>query len=437
MIATLASGIRNAKEPRMINRCSMGLFAWTAAAAVVVGLAGCSSSQQSDTSTPFVGAWGDRLDAVGLVAIMPPSEDVRVGDIYVFNVDSTDRMTAAQQRDASRRMVATGRWAALPVLDELQSEYSQRRAWPITPNAFAQLSQDPGVQQIWQEALASDGSSLFTPDESPARLRIVGLDGFSAVSFSTEEMDLVIPTEIASLVSGELRPDTVSVTMRVGSAESYSLSKSESISLLTERVAADDGRMQFRVRAPYRENLEFMANALGRVWLHLITEVVYIRSADIAVRPIKVSPADDDVTAEELLTVAKAAAATTPSRSQTPATEPAAGDASTASQEPASAPDRTGLKTLAATRLDPIYGAFVRAQAINDVLVASNANDSPGSLLRFLSVTDNSVSVRRIWPRGLAIGVRGLSMEVDAATGDILRSGPLGLTSDRLLQSMQ
>ena len=398
----------------MINRGRLGQFLWMTTAAIVAGSTGCSNAPQSGSANPFVGKWADRLDNLGLVAIVPPSEDVRVGDIYVYDVDATARMTAAQQRTASRRMVSTGRWGALPVLDELQAEYSQRRAWPITPAALAQLNQDPGIQQVWQEPLASDGSSLFAPEDAPARLRVVGLDGFSTISFSTAEMDLVVPTEVASLISGRLRSETVSVTMRVGSAESYSLSKSESISLLAEEVAADDGGMQYRVRAPYRKNLEFMANAItGRVWLHLITEVVYIRSADIAVRLTKASTTGDDVSVEELV-IASTATATTPSE--------------------ASATDTAGPQTVDVSKLDPAYGAFLRAKAINEVLGAA---DSSGSLLRFISVTDDSVSVRRIWPRGLAIGVRGLAMEVDAATGDILRSGTLRMSSDLQLQSMK
>ncbi len=320
----------------MINRSSLGRCVWMTLAAIVIGLTGCSSSTQS--GSPFVGEWGKRLDNLGFMAVMPPSEDVRVGDIYVSDVDPSVTMSAAERHMAARRIASTGRWSALPVLDELQAEYSQRRAWPITPSAFAKVSQDPTLQPVWQEPLASDGMSLFRPDDSPTRLRVVGMAGFTAVSFSTEDMDLVIPTEIATLVSGELRPDTVSVTMRVGSAESYALSQSDAIGLLTEQVTADDGGMQYRVSAPYRDNLEFMADAVtGRVWLHLITEVVYIRTADIAVRSMSASLADDMVTHEELTTAANLAAAATQNQPQTSAVDPATGDAASAPPQPAGA----------------------------------------------------------------------------------------------------
>ena len=84
------------------------------------------------------------------------------------------------------------------------------------------------------------------------------------------------------------------------------------------------------------------------------------------------------------------------------------------------------LGAFAATKLDPLYGAFVRAQAINDVLAEAVGDNVPGSLVHFISVTDESVAIRRLWPRGLAVGVRGLILEVDAGTGRVLRSGPMG-----------
>ncbi len=74
---------------------------------------------------------------------------------------------------------------------------------------------------------------------------------------------------------------------------------------------------------------------------------------------------------------------------------------------------------------DPIYGAFVRASAINRVLIESDADDLPGGFVRFLSVTDESVTLRRIWQRGIAIGMRGVTLEVDTANGQIVSFGPL------------
>ena len=76
--------------------------------------------------------------------------------------------------------------------------------------------------------------------------------------------------------------------------------------------------------------------------------------------------------------------------------------------------------------LDPAYAAFVRAGAINELLVETNADVLPGGFLRFVSITDDSITVRRVWQRGLAVGARGLTLEVDKVTGAVLRAANMG-----------
>ena len=76
--------------------------------------------------------------------------------------------------------------------------------------------------------------------------------------------------------------------------------------------------------------------------------------------------------------------------------------------------------------IDPAYTAFVRANAINEILIESDTDDLRGGFLRFVSITDDSVTVRRVWQRGLAVGARGLTLEVNKITGEILRSGRMG-----------
>ncbi len=89
---------------------------------------------------------------------------------------------------------------------------------------------------------------------------------------------------------------------------------------------------------------------------------------------------------------------------------------------------------LAASKLDPIYGAYVRANSINDIFRESDAYEYPGGFTRFVSVTDESMSIRRTWDPGLAIGVRGITLEVDAETGEVLRAGPMGLALRQLTE---
>ena len=78
------------------------------------------------------------------------------------------------------------------------------------------------------------------------------------------------------------------------------------------------------------------------------------------------------------------------------------------------------------TVLDPTYGAFRRAHAINDLLITSDSDDSPSSFVRFVAVTEDMVSLRRVWHRGLGIAMRGLTLEIEKGTGAVLRSGAMG-----------
>ncbi len=399
----------------MNRRCVSSSLAVVVLGSYLAVLWGCQSGGSSSGSRgAILDQWGERIGSTGLVGIMPMEEDIRVGDIFAFSI-SPDQSAAGSEparQAAARRIAASSRWASLLVLTDLGDEYAQRPSWPRTPDAFAGQA---GAAAGWQESDTEGGTSIFTPEPVVTRLRIVGLGQFAAVSFSGSDLETVIPTEAATLIAGTADPRTLAVTLRAGSAESYSLSLDRLIGLLLDD-ATGDGGSGLVLKPPYRQNLDLLADSLtGRVWLHVISEVVYIRSADITVRTFAATPKEEEVTAQELAQVAQKAQQSSPAATADAPAQPAATDS----------PDRA-LVTYAATKLDPLYGAFVRAQAINDVLADSVGDDVPGSQVHFISVTDESVALRRLWPRGLAVGVRGLTLEVDAATGRVLRSGPMG-----------
>ncbi len=387
---------------------------------------GCQSGGSSSRGSrgAILDQWGERISSTGLVGILPMKEDIRVGDIYAFSI-SPDQLAAGSgsaRQAAAKRIAASSRWASLPVLTDLGDEYAQRPSWPKTPDAFVGQA---GPAAVWQEPDTEGGTSIFTPEPVVTRLRIVGFGQFAAVSFSGSDLETVIPTEAATLIAGNADPRTLAVTLRAGSAETYSLSLGALIGLLLDD-ATGDGGSGFVLKPPYRQNLDLVADSLtGRVWLHVISEVVYIRSADITVRTFAATPKEEEVTAQELAQVAeKVQQPSTTATADAPA-EPAAQSDAPAQPSAPSVSDRA-LGKYAVTKLDPLYAAFLRAQAINDVLADSVGDNVPGSMVHFISVTDESVALRRLWPRGLAVGVRGLTLEVDTATGRVLRSGPMG-----------
>jgi len=409
---------------------------WTPLVAVVV-LAGHGGCSQPLPTGQFNDDWAQRLATMGLVPIMPPREDIRVGDIYALSLDPEAAVSQQQRKAAAREVAGVTRWDTLPVLSELNDEYRQRPSWPRTPDSFL-LPTAEGEPSSWEEPEAQSGS-IFDPDEVPTRLRIVGVELFTTVSFDGSNLDHIIPTEAATLITGDANSSVMAINMRAGSAESYALSMDDVLGLLTE-PATGQTEAKFRIKQPYRDRLDFIADPIkNRVWLQVITEVVYIRSADVSIRMKLETPRDDEVTAAELLphvieTQPSPEAAPAEAQAEAPAEDApgadddqAPGADDTGAQE-AATEDPTvdaGIRAYAVTKLDPLYGAFVRANAINEMLEEMDADDVPGGTTRFLSVTDESVALRRVWPRGLAVGVRGLYLEVDATTGDILKSGTL------------
>jgi hypothetical protein len=381
-----------------------------------VGAGGCAKPLPQGQ---FLDEWAQRLDTMGLVPIMPPREDLRVGDMFALSVNPEAASSLQQRRAVAREVAAVTRWDTIPVLSELTDEYRMRPSWPKTPDSFLlPRAEDPPT--AWEEPQAQSGS-VFDPDEVPTRLRIVGVELFTTVSFTGSGLDNIIPTEAATLIAGDANSNIMAVTMRAGSAESYALSMDDVIGLLAEPAVSETGTT-YRLKQPYRERLDFVADPVkNRAWLQVVTEVVYIRSADVSIRLKNETPVDDEVTAAELLPHV-IEAETSPAEEPQEAEE--AMPPGDEDQGGGSSVDE-GIRAYAATKLDPLYGAFVRARAINEILEQMDADDVPSGTTRFLSVTDESVALRRVWPRGLAIGVRGLFLEVDATTGDILKSGTL------------
>ncbi len=194
--------------------------------------------------------------------------------------------------------------------------------------------------------------------------------------------------------------DAKAVSVRVSAAESYALSLA---TLLSQVLAPVTGGEQSRyyLKEPYREHLSLISDE-GSVWLRVISEVLYVRSVDISVQSKDRSREDDELHTSELGTPDESGAMDTP---ETPTTD---------------------------DTLDPVYAAFVRADAINRRLIDSDTDDLPGGFVRFLSVTDESVSMRRIWHRGIAIGMRGLTLQVATRTGEILQVEPMGVSMPRI-----
>jgi hypothetical protein len=382
--------------------------------------------------------WVTPFARLGLVPVLPPSEDVRVGDIYVFPFNP-DRSTLRKRPGQLGGLAASPRWRTLSLLAELQTEYQLRPDWPATPDSYLQISDNPAKRE-WAEPQAPENRSIFAEDSVPGRLRNFGVSEMSTFTLLEGDVNALVPTEAINLVLGTAWNDDKAVSMRMNSAETYSLGLHKVI-----EAALDNTEQGPALKTPYRDHLTLIADpGLDTAWIRILSQVVYVRSIDIIIQSQSGFEEDeDDTNATEF--VAEVEKTVTTTEVEVPADdadEVADGDA----DESVAVTDEGGVPQVEATdemevvktetvsvsatipdhMLDPAYAAFVRANAINELLIESDADDLPGGFLRFVSITDDSVTVRRIWQRGLAIGARGLTLEVDKTTGEVLRSGNMG-----------
>jgi hypothetical protein len=65
--------------------------------------------------------------------------------------------------------------------------------------------------------------------------------------------------------------------------------------------------------------------------------------------------------------------------------------------------------------------AFTRALAINEILEAQGLDDNVGVKTKLIFIDSDDVVLRSTLPRPVAIGVRGLRLQVNPLTGEVLR----------------
>jgi hypothetical protein len=415
---------------RLKDSVSRNLIALTIATGLFIG--GCVPTTTVDWEpeepvdpNSSRNTWDSPAGRMGVISIMPPSEDVRVGDMYVFpfNPDISSSTLTRKQAVLS----ISPRWGTLNLLQELEQEYQLRPAWPKTPDAYIQNVENANERE-WPEAIEPQNESIFARDSVTNRLRNIGVPEFSTYTLTEGDADALVPTEAINLVLGTAWNDDKILTIRLNSGETYSLGLQKVIG-----VAIEDTDQGSALKSPYRDNLALLADPQSdSVWLRILSDVIYVRSIDIIIQSQSAFEPDEEASADEFVSEAEETVEIVE------AAEPEEGDSeegADADSEEAMADEedeakgefiKTVTEEILDHALDPAYAAFVRANAINELLIKSGSDDLPGGFLRFVSITDESVTIRRVWQRGLAVGVRGLTLEVDKFTGDVIRSGNMG-----------
>lgn len=351
----------------------------------IVVLVGLPALTACAPETPNIGVeWSVPLQQMGLLSVDPPQEDVRVGDMYLYAHNPDASVTGGDIRQSW--IGNRGRWTSLPVRDDLNAEFSARPSFPPTPRR--------SDSQTWTEPSETDAETVFAPDRTPRRLRVVQLQGITATFAGRESVSSLIPSEAINLAAGIAWDDYKVLTVSAGAGEGYALSLDNVIDLLVD--APGDGVAEYRLKAPYRRHIDLAAvDAGSSVWIRVLSEVVYVRTIDIAVQSAKPPDVVEDVPPPDVTSV----------RAPRKARDP-------------DAPDRA---------IQP----FDRAARINELLDEMGNGMTPTGAIRAISVTDKSVTMRRIWPRALAIAARGLTLEIEPSTGRILSLHPMGVASSR------
>ena len=357
------------------------------ALAALATLSACTGSGSSR------GQWAAPFERLGLVPVEPPNEDLRVGDLFVYTVDPEGER-GGSTRNVDRRIGAVGRWASLPVATSLEKEYEQRPSLPPTP-AWSGFRAEG---RPWPEATTPGGESIFAPGGVPVRLRHVTIPSGGQI-VGTTSVETMIPPEVISLTTGDQWQDATSITITIGSAELYSLSLNALLALLVEETDDADGR-GYVLKPEYRSRLPLVAQlGSGRVWVRVISDVLYMRSMDIAIAAVHLDDMED-IPPPDLMSAPK------------PPSE------------------------MAPIEGDPLLHPFERAGQINRLLAASGTDLTPGVVTRIISASDSGTTLRRIWQYPIAIAVRGLTLEVQSDTGAVVRIGTLGVPwSNRPLAS--
>jgi len=304
----------------------------------------------------------------GYVPVFPPREDVQIGDVHLYTEDpDSGRLVALYEMP---------RWSALSASELLEATGRKRGEHPETPASYLRSGIQP-QNRDWPEALAPAGAE--GEEAGTRRLRSIQLPPFSVERTDAAELP---PAFSMMLAVDDSQLDWSSIRIGIESAETSALALEDAIATFLERRGS-------RIYLPpaLRQNLRALVSRdLDKVWLRVVTEVVYMRALRLTI-----------VSEPELFEIG--------------------------SKETSSAGlgyEDDGYEAAAAeVELDETYAAIARAHAMNQKLIDSGSDVPPDSFIRFLRVSDGLTTARRVFRRPTAIGVGGLSLEVDVRTGEV------------------
>ena len=179
------------------------------------------------------------------------------------------------------------------------------------------------------------------------------------------------------------------------------------------------------LKKKYWRNLRAMSvDGEQAVWLHVVSEILYMQGMDVKLTGDLNLDLPENV--EATVTSDSPAVEEVPENSTTENNENSSQDETKVvveitSNEQEQETDNMNDPEDNVITVTQETNAFSRALAINQILEAQGLDDNFGVRTKLIFIDDDGVVLRSTLPKPVAIGVRGLKLEVNPRTGEVLQ----------------
>jgi hypothetical protein len=447
------------------------------AGAAALALAGCGTNVEPG----FVAKqWAGEMRELQINPVFPPREDFQVGDVYLPAVRPED----AEAKIAEKGYMPMAVWlmeAGGPsgAAARMNTFYQARSTYPPTPQTTVtalQQSHGPDRPQQGQPPAAGTGGgtggggtgdraplsgpipqpgldcstltdpatcNIFTGDEKTKlrRMRIVGFPTFLATTITQGNLSAFVPIEAFSAALGLDFGDVEAVSVNIPVAESIGLPAVTVLGMTRKNLndnktalcggeSAAEGIGAIGALLPAGQRTD-KGGVPPRVHLIAVSEVFYTRAIEISIKTQQSFGLGARVQANAPGLGGGTSASATP-QGQNQGGTPDSGRSLETSQAPENgqATDGSnvggntaggGTSSTGGGGNEGLPGAIERLQQLKQA--TANLPSAPGGNLQILSVADGHVGMRRLFDRPIAIGYRGLSLEVDSRTCEVTGGG--------------
>ena len=359
----------------------------------------------------------ERDKAKASLAVTRAQEDLNAAKAVTVDVSSqqTDLDSAKSELQIAtknlvelERIKADKSASAAAMVEELTAPIAKAEADVTAAKAILTAISKAGTKMLYSQPHDAK-SSVYTADALPNptggagdlknsrvnRLRLVAFPDFVTTSFTQGDLSALIPVE-AMLVGLNISSTNVAkVSVKVPAAESYSLSLDKVVAQIAEKKTADGNiewvmkpelngvidaaQFQFFQKRP--GDMRGSDTESGNIYLQLITEVYYARAMDITLF----------------------SANSFGGRMHVAPPVPLEGDDT--------------LPTITPTTAAPVDSSIADSSVATDMLTSmqnrlGSTQTVPGGSIQVVSYSDQTIGLRRVFDRPIAIGSRGLVLEV-------------------------